>query len=786
MSISRKITITNFEQIDLLKVPIRKLFNVGPTTSSNSITTLSSFKTVENSFLTKKIVSSLMSESVAMPSIVEEYEFFNSDTTQSLSDWKKFVNDNLTTNILSDNFSIIDGFYDLNDAFYTNINENAYTANVNYEYNFLIEKYEEQISSPNINEKILPNMYAIMFAKTEQDVGSQEKTFNNIITLNNTINATNTYSLQNKVMTNKSEKGEYHDLFAKAISDLKKGRKKTGLQTILGPMTNIVIPPEEISTLNEMNGYKELYPMYNEINITMDKFSSFSTLLRDSNLTLSLINYIINNQEQAKQKNFTYSEQSVVYNTNVPTDDFTRSSYLATENGQVASVTSEIQQKILKSFDILEWWSKTKEDFTPSQTNTSNTLVLGIEGENVKLAKNKQYEFARSLSYVIFYGKLRKLAKITQRNFDEVISGEPCYTETVFYKITKHKNGVNDPIQTFWIPNTTEVDNFQFIDTQVKYNQEYEYRIYAYNLIIDSKVETIATQINSDSTFGNIATLRYEMTPNFSLIETMVYKISNKIIDDPPISPEVLVIPYKDINNKIKFFFNNSTGEDKSLFFPINTNDTNTLKTMNTMYTKLPINEVKFKSDDIASAFEVYRITTKPKEYSDFQGALIATVTTDYSTQTFTKASSASFVDTLLPNTKYYYTFRTIDYHNHISNPTDIYELELVDDDGAIYLRTDILTIKDLKLNKQGEKKFKKLFYIKPEIAQTLINATVLNAAGINSTFDIYGLGKTNFFSISASSVWDKKFKLRFISKKTGKIFDLNLQMELEIDKENL
>lgn len=786
MSISRKITIANFEEVGALKVPIRGLFNVGPITSSNSITTLSSFKAAENSFLTKKIVSSIMSESAVLPSIVEEYEFFNADTTQSLADWRTFVNNNLATNILSDNFSIIDGFYDLNDAFYTNINENAYTANVNYEYNFLIEKYEEQISSPNINEKILPNMYAIMFAKTEQDVGSQEKTFNDIITLNNTINATNTYSLQNKVMTNKSEKGEYHDLFAKAISELKRGKKKISLQPILGPMTNIVIPPEEVSTLNQMNEYKELYPMYNEINITMDKFSSFSTLLRESNLTLSLINYIINNQDQAKQKNFTYSEQSVVYNTNVPTDDFTRSSYVATESGQMASVTSQTQQQLLKSFDILEWWSKTKEDFTPSQTNTKNTLVLGIEGENIKLAKNKQYEFARSLSYVIFYGKLRKLAKITQRNFDEVVSGEPCYTETVFYKITKHKNGVNDPIQTFWVPNTTEVDNFQLIDTQVKYNQEYEYRVYAYNLIIDSKVETIATQINSNSTFGNIATLRYEMTPNFSLIETMVYKVSNKIIDDPPISPEVLVIPYKDINNKIKFFFNNSTGEDKSLFFPINTNDTNTLKTINTMYTKLPINEVKFKSDDIASAFEVYRTTTKPKKYSDFQNGLIATITTDYSTQTFTKASSASFVDTLLPNTKYYYTFRTIDYHNHLSNPTDIYELELVDDDGAIYLRTDILTIKDLKLNKQGEKKFKKLFYIKPEIAQTLINATVLNSAGINSTFDIYGLGKTNFFSISASSVWDKKFKLRFISKKTGKIFDLNLQMELEIDKENL
>ncbi len=37
------------------------------------------------------------------------------------------------------------------------------------------------------------------------------------------------------------------------------------------------------------------------------------------------------------------------------------------------------------------------------------------------------------------------------------------------------------------------------------------------------------------------------------------------------------------------------------------------------------------------------------------------------------------------PNKKYYYTFKTIDYHGNISNPSPVYEVEIVDDNGASY-----------------------------------------------------------------------------------------------------
>jgi len=785
MSISRKIKITepqNLASYSGSLLPIRKLFDVGPITSSNNITNVSTFEMAQISNLNKRLLSSSYVDNGTFPVIKQTYEYTNFNADQTMSDWQQYVQSNLKTSLPADHYTVIDGLYDINDAYYMGISQPTHVANINYEYNFLIENYESAIAPNTINEKILPNMYAIMFAKLEEDVGSQKRKFDNFITLNKAINSTETYSLQNKNLTNKKPSGEYHDLYAKAIRKIRNNQRQVDFSNITGPMTNIVIPPEQLKNINEMSTYKELYPMYNEINITMDKFSSFSTLLKDSNLTLSLINFVINSQPA--QRELLVSEQQIKYSFDVATDNLTQKSYNLLKTQSYATTSGSLSNKNINVYNIYDWWNKTKEDFTPSETNDLNTVVFGVNDETLKITE-KDYDFARSLSYVIFYGKLRKLISQTQRDFNQIISADPAYSEAVFYKITKHINGISDPIQTFWIPNSADIDTFQFIDTQVKYNRNYEYRISAYNIIIANSIQT-TTEKYRETTKEFSALLEYTMEPVVSLVEVPVYNITNKIIDDPPISPEILVIPSKNVNNKIKFYFNNSTGEEENFIYSINVNELQTLKQINTMYTTLPTKKVKFKSDDIASAFEVYRITKKPVSYTDFNQNLIATVSTDYNKATLTKASAASYIDNIQPNTKYYYTFRAIDYHGHISNPTDVYELEMVDDDGAIYLRTNIITLKDLKLNKQGEKTFKKLFYIKPEIMQTLINADMINQSGIDSAYDIYTLGNTNVLGMSAEAVWNKKFKLRFVSKKTGKMFDLNLQMELEIDKEKL
>ena len=811
MPISRKIIISEISNI--LNAPnsqmrIRDTFNVGVLIDQNKITTTSLFDYAETSSLTKKFISSLKDETQTLPIAKDTYEYSSNFILNTSNDWNNFVSSSLSVTT-SDHYTILDGMYDTKDAYYLGLTQAVYSANINYEYNFLIESYEKQISKSLLDEKLLPNMYVIMYAKTEQEVTGQQKKFNNIITLNNRINSTETYSLQNKPLTNLNAYGEYHDVYANAISSIGTNFNISSLNNIRNVMTNVVIPPEQLSLINQMSEYKELYPMYNEINITMDKFSSFSSLLKDSGLTLSLINYVINNSSSVQ--NFFYNEEGVSYNFDVDTDNFVENNNKIFQQGIITTTTSSLQQISVPTYDILNWWQKTKEDFTPSQTNNKNTLVLGIDDESLKITQ-KDYEFARNISYLIFYGKLRKMVQQTQRNFSQTISGEPSYSEAVFYKINKYKSGSTIPLQTFWIPNSADIDTFQFIDTQVKYNTEYEYKIFAYTIVIGSSITTNivsnvdisdarnpvypvdlnlsnlvigSSNINSLTTKRFNTTIEYTTTPLVTLVEVPIYNISNKIVDDPPLKPEILVIPNKNINNKIKFYLNNSTGQEEEAFQIINTNDSLQLKTEKTMYSSIPKKTYTFKSDDIASSFEIYRIQNKPNFYSDFDKHLIANVTTDYDKNTLVKASSASFIDNILPNTKYYYIFRTTDYHGNISNPTDIYEIEMVDDDGAIYLRSNVVKLENNNIDEYSkERPVKKLFYIKPEIMQTLLNNN--SVENINEAYDIYTFGNANILGQSTSSVWDKKFKLRFISKKTGKMFDLNLQLNVEIDKENL
>ena len=69
----------------------------------------------------------------------------------------------------------------------------------------------------------------------------------------------------------------------------------------------------------------------------------------------------------------------------------------------------------------------------------------------------------------------------------------------------------------------------------------------------------------------------------------------------------------------------------------------------------------------------------------DFNNIMIASIATDDAY--CTKRCIVSYVDDIQPNTKYYYMFRSVDIHSHYSYPSEIYEVEMIEDAGAVYPR---------------------------------------------------------------------------------------------------
>ena len=205
--------------------------------------------------------------------------------------------------------------------------------------------------------------------------------------------------------------------------------------------------------------------------------------------------------------------------------------------------------------------------------------------------------------------------------------------------------------------------------------------------------------------------------PTSKIVRVPIYTSEIYVVDNPPISPLVDINPVQGYNDRIMILFEEIVGSYLSLPIAIEPKDsqifgrmiqrqkveglnTGGLLLFKTDYEKIdPDIPKEEKSKRVVTqklheiyGVEVFRIgpdatgkTKVPEKYTDFSGKKIALVKYQ---------EGLSFEDTtMLPNTKYYYTFRTVDFHGNVSNPTIVYEVELVDDYGMVYLLVKPITI---------------------------------------------------------------------------------------------
>jgi hypothetical protein len=421
---------------------------------------------------------------------------------------------------------------------------------------------------------------------------------------------------------------------------------------------------------------------------------------------------------------------------------------------------------------------------------------------------------------------------------DVVIDGKPAYSETAFYRIEKRRASDGLFLQNIYLPNSSDVDVLTYYDTQVKYNSEYTYNIYAYQMVVGNKyryklnnmpygdgpsanfspsledpsfnkdewIKFVNQMVSSNEytevqypDFGlqfspnpstalpyNEAEICVLSEPSIVLVEVPQTTFNTIIVDRPPMPPDVSLIPYRAKSDKILITFNGAVGEEEKEFISLSKEDDELFEKYR-LNQKVPVGsrKIKFKSDDPSIEFEVWRTDKKPTSWYDFNFYKKVTSNELFSNPS-KKASSASFKDKVIANKKYYYTFRAIDVHGNVSNPSVIYEMRMNDDNGTVWMDLQTFESPNFIDVKTPTKSGKKIIQIKPSFLQSTINEqqSGLTDSEGNRITDLSGFNLDNQDLVLGSddlqrSIWSgdskpRKFKLRLTSKKTGKKIDFN------------
>ena len=294
------------------------------------------------------------------------------------------------------------------------------------------------------------------------------------------------------------------------------------------------------------------------------------------------------------------------------------------------------------------------------------------------------------------------------------------------------------------------------------------------------------------------------------------------ITDKPPIAPDVVFVPFLGISNKILLLLDGNMG-DLDLK-PVIIKDSDTIFLAEELYSQLKLSvgesevssyiadkniTLNYRSDDPVSTYQIFKLTKKPTSYSDFNTPNNPIATVSEMVAPGKPSEPATYISTIRPNVKYYYCIRGVDVHGNISNPTEVFEIEMVDNNGQIFYTMSVLDwdrrfeLSGLAAPGPGAKgtttpskcrQFGRRFiYIAPSLQQSIFNRdTFNNSAEVdNKPADIkltdlppsnmlgyLGAAEGAGDSSGGVSVWDKKFKIRVTSTKTGKKFDLNITVK--------
>lgn len=407
--------------------------------------------------------------------------------------------------------------------------------------------------------------------------------------------------------------------------------------------------------------------------------------------------------------------------------------------------------------------------------------------------------FANQVNTVRFLSEMRDFigGPNGAREIQDIMFSHSCNTFFLGYKIEKYlNNDAGRPIQTYY------TNDANFYDTQLKQGIKYIYKTkvllgvlgssYTYTNLFISQNETDmmaedGSLGNPPIVFGNDKYRAYvdvEATPSFQILEYEVDVDEVAFVDTPTLPPQV---EFRNNSKKanVEFFFSPMFARVESV---TRANGSELIRPLQPLTEEderiadlVAISKTNgVRAEYFTGIYEVYRMSSPPVEEKDFMDHFLVSVD-DTSGLTFPEAMglrstvldnmNGYFEDFIVPNRKYYYTFRTMTYHGTPSNLTIPLEVELLRDSDEYKINVSQYKYPSEK-NYTYEKPAKRIIKVIPNIERLL--------------FDEVDEANKRGFTLDESSMLTKgqttKFKIRVTSKHTGKKIDINLNLKLAED----
>ena len=495
------------------------------------------------------------------------------------------------------------------------------------------------------------------------------------------------------------------------------------------------------SQSEEMSSHSKksiMFPMSARINFNTEFESGLGTVLADTNYYRKMRDYVSNSS-------YSTPVRTVEVVTRISENGAPSLSYPAEPVHETPTT------QVRRFYDVEEYFEKHLDD------DFSLDSFMFTEEDN---SNHRAYN---AIMTIIARSKIEKIKNEKFRSYGEIVQGKLAHTETVLYTLRKYDQ-IGNLLQSFYFTNSDELKNIDFVDTQVKYGKKYKYDLSAIKLIVGTKYE-----------YENIGADRYSVVsrPSLKLAEVSLIQEDVLILDSAPLPPEFYPIPIRGVDNKIKLFLNSSIGSGMMEPITFTSEEAEKIREQR-IAQKIESGPIMYKNDDYVREFEIFKLDYPPTSYQDFysNGELIYTKSSD---DYGDLSTSSVYIDSVKPNHRFYYCARSIDVHYHTSNPTIIWEVEMVSEGGAIYPRYSEYRIGQ-GTTPVTSKVAKRFIQISPTTLQRMVNdeaSNILEHLGPEFNQNI-------LLGLAEERLWGKKFKLRLTSKSTGKKVDFNFRFNVK------